>query len=78
MTKKQAKQLRKRIRRLEARITALEHSTWWPTPTPPAEMPADCDPKQLWADIIADYDKVVDTGWDDEWDEIPPQRNGYL
>lgn len=41
-------------------------------------MPAELDPKQLWADIIADYDKVVDTGWDDEWDEIPPQRNGYL
>jgi hypothetical protein len=41
-------------------------------------MPAELNPKQLWAEVIVDYDKVVDTGWDDEWDEIPPQRNGYL
>ena len=74
--KSKQRKLKKRIRQLEQRLTALEHSIWWQTPS--SEMPAELNPRDLWAEVIVDYDKVVDTGWDDEWDEIPPQRNGYL
>jgi hypothetical protein len=73
MTSKHRK-LKKRIRQLEQRLVALEHSIW--QHSPPAIMPAEFDATALWAEAVADYDTGVDA-WEDDWDEIP-QRNGYL
>lgn len=81
MRKRTIRKLRKRIRQLERRITALEQP-WQPTPPPPApNLGADPDwtPNTTWRQLCDDY--ITPTEWiEEEFDELPrhPGPNGYL